>query len=91
MYYVLLARYLHYNIMLDKLNVKNRRIHQITVGHTLINQMIHWTMHLQCNFFNFLLCLDRLEYLRNLMFFCCVSVKFVSLTLKNFPTNGLIN
>ena len=39
MYYVLLARYLHYNIMLDKLNVKNRRIHQITVGHTLINQM----------------------------------------------------
>ena len=25
--------------MLDKLNVKNRRIHQITVGHTLINQM----------------------------------------------------
>ena len=39
MYYVLLARYLHYNIMLDKLNVKNRRIHQITVGLTLINQM----------------------------------------------------
>ena len=36
MYYVLLARYLHYNIMLDKLNVKNRRIHQITVGHTLL-------------------------------------------------------
>ena len=24
MYYVLLAMYLHYNIMLDKLNVKNR-------------------------------------------------------------------